>query len=75
MKDKAILAIAAAPVVAVFLILGPMVFGVARMELGNYQERQAVRAAIRGDCSSAMDWAASAGRIPYDVTRLCEPQR
>lgn len=44
-------------------------------EFRDYHNRQAVRAALRGDCPTAISEAGKAGRVSYDVHRYCLSER
>lgn len=63
--------LAAILIIAAISFATVMVSAFFRMELQERHERSAVRAALRGDCEGALKWSERAGRVPYDVRRIC----
>lgn len=63
--------LAAAFILAAISVIAMVASSIFRMELQSRQERNAVRAALRGDCEGALAWSERAGRVPYDVRVIC----
>lgn len=71
MKNILLSTLGAAVVLGIISMVALTVSGIFRMEVEARYERNAVRAALRGDCEGALTWSERAGRVPYDVRTIC----
>lgn len=65
-------AAAASLVLTIIVLLIGIVVDVVGTEFRLSHSREAVRAALRGNCAAAYQEATKAGSVPYDASRLCK---
>lgn len=61
--------------VGVFALVFCLTWSMIDTEVRRHHEREAVRAALRGDCAASLDASIRAGRVPYDAWSICRSDR